>query len=210
MKCKKAELIEKWLEEGDDNAESIIDLPWKVEKDVSEDESYITLVATHLRFPLPIIFRIDDYNTTVIIDLGYVTDSLDVRDRMEIYRNLLKINTEIPYAKAGIVGDDLDLIIFTELETSIVDHDKLNEYMEILLNALFRIARAIGLEEELVKLTLDNIAYFVRNKRNSGMKREEIEKYLAKKLALPRENVKDLIDKVYKDGKKDDDYGLYA
>jgi len=203
MKCKKAELIEKWLKEGSDDAKSIVDLPWQVEKETGEDESQITLVATHLRFPLPIIFRIDNYNTTIIIDLGYVTDSLDVRDRMEIYRNLLKANTQIPYAKTGLVGDDLDIVIFGEIETCRVEHDELNNRIEILLNGLFRVAKAIGLEEELIQLTIENISYFIQNKMNAGMKKEEIEDYLSKKLALPKENVDEIVDKVYKERKED-------
>ncbi|NPA74546.1 MAG: hypothetical protein GXO25_00495 [Euryarchaeota archaeon] len=202
MKNEKAELIEKWLREGSDDAKNIIDLPWKIEKTIDQESGAISLVATHLRFPLPIIFRVDDYNTTVIVNLGVGTDSMDVRDRMEIYRDLLRINTQIPYAKIGLVGDDLDVVIYEEIETCLVQHDILNNYMEILINGLFNVAKTLGLEQELVQLTIDNIVSFIENKKNAGMSREEIEKYLMKKLAIPFQSAKQLVDQVYKDSEK--------
>ncbi len=197
MQHKKSDLIEKWLREGTDDAKNIIDLPWKVEKTVEQDDGAITLIATHLRFPLPIMFRIDEYNTTVIVNLGMATDSLDVRDRMEIYRNLLKVNTEIPFAKIGLVGDDLDIVIYAEIETRIVDHETLNDYMEVLINGLFRVANILGLEQELIQITIDNIVSFIDNKKTAGMSRSEIENYLVKKLAIPLESAKDLVNQVY-------------
>ncbi len=200
MKNEKAELIEKWLREGSDDAKNIIDLPWKIEKSVDEEAGAISLVATHLRFPLPIIFRVDDYNTTVIVNLGVATDSMDVRDRMEIYRDLLRINTQIPYAKIGLIGNDLDVVIYEEIETCLVQHDILNNYMEILINGLFNVAKTLGLEQELVQLTIDNIVSFIENKKNAGMSREDIEKYLMKRLAIPIQSAKELVDQVYEQG----------
>ncbi len=211
MKTGKAELIEKWLKEGTDEAENIIDLPWDVEKEVNEEDGYILLLAKHLRFPIPLLFRIDDYNTTIAMQINYATDSLDTRERMEIYRNLLKINTEIPYVKVGLVGDDLYILLFGEVETKAVDHDLLNDYMEVLMNGLYKVATVLNLEEDLLNLTLENIVSFVDNKRKSGMKKNEIEEYLAKKLGMPKEQVSEIVNKIYEASDKREDLGnLYA
>ena len=211
MKTKKAELVEKWLKEGSDDAKNIIDLPWEVEKEIDKEDDSIVLVAKHLRFPMPIIFRIDDYNTTVIMQINYPTDSLDSRERMEIYRDLLKINTEIPYVKVGLIGDDLYIVILGEIETKAVDHDILNDYMEVLMNGLFKVAQSLGLEEDLLELTIENIVSFVDSKKKSGMKKSEIEDYLAKKLAMPKEQVADIVSKIFGEEDKKEDLGnLYA
>ncbi len=210
MNSKKTDLIEKWLKEGTDDAKNVIGLQWKVEKKNVPGDG-ISLIATHLRFPLPLIFKVDDYNTTIILDLGVDTDSMDVRDRMEIYRNLLKINTQIPYAKIGLVGDDLKVVIYAEIETKVVEPDVLNDHMEVLINGLNRVANSLGLQQELIQLTMENITSFIENKKNSGMKKEEIENYLVKKLAIPEENVKELVERVYKKEEKDSEMGiLYA
>lgn len=210
MKGSKSDLIEKWLKDGSDDAENIIDLPWDVEKEIEKDSGAIILFAKHLRFPIPLIFRIDDYITTIAMQLNYPTDSLDTRERMEIYRNLLKINGEIPYAKVALVGEDLYIVLFAELETKSVDHDVLNDYMEVLMNALYKVATSLGLEEDLLNITLQNIVSFVNNKKKSGMKRSEIENYLAKKLGMPKDQVAEIVSQIFKESKNDDLGNLYA
>ena len=207
MKSKKADLIEKWLKEGTDEAKNIIDLPWNVQRKEDKENDAIVLVAKHLRFPMPIVFRIDDYNTTVMLEIDYATDSMDPTQRMEIYRNLLKINTELPYIKVGLIGDDLYVLLIGEIETKIVDHDVLNNYMEIVLNGLYKVASSLGLEEDLIQLTMENIVSFVDEKRRSGMKKDEIENYLAKKLGMPKKEVSSIIDKIYKETAKMDNPG---
>ena len=207
MKSNKADLIEKWLKEGTDDAKNIIDLPWNVQREEDKENDAIVLVAKHLRFPMPIVFRIDDYNTTVMLEIDYATDSMDPKQRMEIYRNLLKINTELPYIKVGLIGDDLYVILVGEIETKIVDHDVLNNYMEIVVNGLYKVASSLGLEEDLIQLTMENIVSFVDEKRKSGMKKEEIENYLAKKLGMPKNEVSSIIDKIYKETAKMDNPG---
>ncbi len=207
MKSKKADLIEKWLKEGTDDAKNIIDLPWNVQREEDKENDAIILVAKHLRFPMPIVFRIDDYNTTVMLEIDYATDSMDPKQRMEIYRNLLKINTELPYIKVGLIGDDLYVILVGEIETKIVDHDVLNNYMEIVVNGLYKVASSLGLEQDLIQLTMENIVSFVDEKRKSGMKKEEIENYLAKKLGMPKNEVSSIIDKIYKETAKMDNPG---
>ncbi len=205
MKNKKADIIEKWLREGKDDAENIVDLPWEVKKE--QDENAIILVASHLRFPVPIVFRIDNYNTTIMVEIDYPTDSMEPTARMEIYRNLLKINTELPYIKTGLVGDDLYVILLGEVETARVDHDTLNNYMELLLSGLFRVASSLGLENDLIQITMENIVTVVDEKRKSGMKKEEVEEYLATKLNLPKDQVATIIDKIYKGASKDSGVG---
>ncbi len=212
MKAGKAELIEKWLKEGSDDADNIIDLPWEVDKEVDKEDGSILMVAKHLRFPIPLLFRVDDYNTTIILQINYATDSLDSKERMEIYRNLLKINTEIPYVKVGLVGEDLYVVLVGEIETKAVDHDLLNDYMEVLMNGLYKVASSLNLEEDLLNITLENIVSFVDNKKKSGMKKSEIEEYLAKKLGMPKKQVSEIVNKIYEaSGKENDDLGnLYA
>ncbi len=207
MKSKKAEYIEKWLREGTDDAKSIIDLPWDVKREEDKENDVIVLVAKHLRFPMPIVFRVDDYNTTVMLEIDYATDSMEPKERMEIYRNLLKINTELPYIKVALVGDDLYVILIGEIETKMVDHDVLNSYVEVVLNGLYKVASSLGLENDLIQLTMENIVSFVDDKRESGMKKEEIENYLAKKLGMPKSEVTSIIDKIYKETAKSENPG---
>jgi len=78
------------------------------------------------------------------------------------------------------------------------------------MNALYKVATSLGLEEDLLNITLQNIVSFVNNKKKSGMKRSEIENYLAKKLGMPKDQVAEIVSQIFKESKNDDLGNLYA
>ncbi len=205
MKVIKADLIEKWLKKGDDSAKKIIDLPWKVTRE--EDEEGINLFASYPRFPFSLLFRIDNYNTVIVLDMQFPTDSMEVQERLNIYRKLLLLNSEIPYSKFSLVGDELDVVIVSEIETAKVDHDMLSDRMEAILNSAYRMAQVLNLEEELQKIMLENIVATVKDKIEKGAKKEDIMEYLMTKLKIPEDTAGKIIDEVEKQLKKAKDMG---
>ena len=196
MKVAKADLIEKWLKKGSDDAKKIIDLPWNVTR--SENENGINLFASYPRFPFTLLFRIDNYNTVVVLDMGFPTDSLDVQERLDIYRKLLLLNGEIPYSKFSLVGDDLNVVIVSEIETSKVDHDMLNDRIEAILNSAYKMAQALNLQEELQQIMLENIVATVKEKIEKGSNRKDVMEYLMTKLKISPEVAKKIVDEVEK------------
>ncbi len=205
MKVIKADLIEKWLKKGDDNAKRIIDLPWNVNR--TEDENGINLTASYPRFPFTLIFRIDNYNTVIVLDMQFPTDSLDVQERLNIYRKLLLLNSEIPYSKFSLVGDELDVVIVSEIETTKVDHDMLSDRMEAILNSAYRMAQVLNLEEELQQIMLENIIATIKDKIEKGAKKDDIMEYLVTKLKIPSDTANKIIDEVEKQLKNAKDVG---
>ena len=196
MKVAKTDLIEEWLKKGDDNAKKIIDLPWNVTR--SEDENGINLFASYPRFPFTLLFRIDNYNTVIALDMKFPTDSLDVQERLDIYRKLLLLNGEIPYSKFSLVGDDLNVVIVSEIETPEVDHDMLGDRIEAILNSAYKMAQVLDLQEELQQIMLENIVATVKEKIEKGAQKEEIMEYLITKLKISPDVAQKIVDEVEK------------
>jgi len=194
MKVAKADLIEEWLKNGSDDAKKIIDLPWNVTR--SEEESGIDLSANYPRFPFTLLFRIDNYNTVIVLDMKMPTDSLELQDRLDIYRKLLLLNAEIPFSKFSLVSDDLDVVIVSEIETSKVDRDMLNDRMEAILNSAYKMAQALNLQEELQQMMLENIVATIKEKMEKGAKKEEVMDYLVTKLRISRDMAEKIVGEV--------------
>ena len=194
MKVAKADLIEEWLKNGSDDAKKIIDLPWNVTR--SEEESGIDLSANYPRFPFTLLFRIDNYNTVIVLDMKMPTDSLELQDRLDIYRKLLLLNAEIPFSKFSLVSDDLDVVIVSEIETSKVDRDMLNDRMEAILNSAYKMAQALNLQEELQQIMLENIVATIKEKMEKGAKKEEVMDYLVTKLRISRDMAEKIVGEV--------------
>ena len=200
MKVAKSDLIEEWLKKGDDNAKKIINLPWNVIR--SEEENGINLFASYPRFPFTLLFRIDNYNTVIALDMKFPTDSLNVQDRLDIYRKLLLLNGEIPYSKFSLVGDDLNVVIVSEIETSKVDRDMLNDRMEAILNSAYKMAQALNLQEELQQVMLENIVATVKEKIEKGASKDNVMEYLITKLKISSDMAEKIVEEVEKQMKQ--------
>ena len=192
------EKIEKWLKEGRDDAEDLVDLPWNVRYENG------ILIAEHPKIPFTLYVKDDENYVRLRVYPGINTALLNQDERLEITRALMILNGNVDLLKFTLEGIDESVVLRIDLDKASFDKKVFEDSLTSLLAGLYLMVRALHLEEEFSKQLLDRVVGMVKERLNSGATRDSLIKFLVTKVGLKEDNAKEIIDEVIKNIKKED------
>ncbi len=188
--------IETWMKEGKEDSKTILGIPWDTEVQKSEDRNVI--ISSHPKFPYRIGIHVTKEFASLHIDPGILTDALDVKERMRIYKRLLHINTEFNQMKTGLLGNEDQIIISVDLNLAALNKTEFNDALTALVMGAARMIEDLGLTEDLSAAMMERNAQLILEKLNQGETRDQILEYLIHRVGLEADYAKQLMENVMK------------
>ncbi|WFO76244.1 hypothetical protein J4526_05295 [Desulfurococcaceae archaeon MEX13E-LK6-19] len=184
--------IARWLKEGRPDADNLVDFPWEVE--IVDEKS---VRAIHPRFPIEItIFCSDDTKSIRAVILTNIpTINLDNKDRVMIYRKLLRLNN-IPVAKTLLYGDEDYIGVASDMSIHSLGKKEFNDALAFLIALLISVARETGFEEELYKRLIEELSRLVSKHFEEGWSREKLVKYLVETVGMNPSDAEDFLESI--------------
>jgi len=196
--------IKDWLQQGDDSSKNLVDLPWEIVKEGTEDD-YKYLYAEHPRVPFRIIIYVNPYFANMYIVTDIETDALDIKDRMKIYKELLHMNSDSNLYKVGLMGNSDNIIVAVDLDLASLNKEEFNDALTALVMGTYKVIETLGLEEEFEEEFLKNLAYIIIDMLNSGKTHEEVEEFLVKRVGLTKDDASQLLKTILDYTRKSED-----
>ena len=187
-----------WLKEGKEDSKTILGIPWDTEVQRNEEIEQDIILATHPKFPYRIGISIAKQFASLHIDPGILTDALDVKERMRIYKKLLHINTEFNQMKTGLLGIEDQIIISVDLNLFSLSKTEFNDALTLLVMGAARMIEDLGLTEDLSASMMERNAGLIMQKLAKGETREEVLEFLIQRVGLNREYAEKLLENVVK------------
>lgn len=184
--------IETWLEEGRDSSRDLVGLPWEVKEEKMGDTTII--VAQHPKVAFPIFVKIGGGFISLFIDLGIETDAMDVKERMKIYKTLLKINGQLNLFKAALGGEEENVISMVDLDMTSLSKEEFNDALTALLIGSHTVITALGYSEEFQKALMERLLGMISERLGRGESMEEIKDFLMKRVGMGEEEANELLE----------------
>ena len=183
-----------WLKGGKEEADKVLDFPWDIE--VTEGEEEDVLTATHPKIPFPMVIHITKQYANLFMDTGVPTDTIDVEDRMRIYKKLLYINMNLNLMKTGLVGEEQRVVLVVDLDLASLNKKEFNDAVTALTFGSQHVIDALGLTNELSNLMLDRTAKMVSDKVGDGQSKDDILQFLIHRVGMDKEYAEEFMKKV--------------
>ncbi len=190
VSCKESlETLKKWLKEGIPSAETLVDFPWEV-----EERGPSSIRAVHPRFPIGIDIICSDEarSIRVIVLTKFDTINLDNKTRIKLYRRLLRMNN-MPLSKYILYGEDDTIGVAVDLSIYSLGKREFNDALAFLLGALVTVAKEVGVEEELYKSMVEELAHLVAKHFEEGWSREKLVEYLVDIVGMNPKDAEDFL-----------------
>jgi len=189
--------IRDWLRKGKEDSEMILDIPWDVK--VEENEKFDRIKASHPRFPFPVLIHVSEQFVQLHIDPNIPTDTMDVTERMRLYRRMLTLNLEFNLVKTALIGEDRGIILASDLDLKSLNHDEFDDALTFLIASTVRIVELLGLSENLNKMIFDMHRALVADMYKAGKTEAEILSFLTKRIGLEEDYSKEFLDAIMKE-----------
>ena len=190
------ERIAMWLEEGEEDAEKLLDMPWDVVVKRDDEEDMIS--ATHPKIPFPIMLYVSKHFVQLYMDPGIATDTMDVAERMRTYRKLLHINTDYNLMKIGLVGEEHRIVVEVDLDVETLDKQTFNAALTVLIFGTTHVVKSLGLTEELTKLMFERTAEMVYEMLKEGASKDDIKEFLELRVGMDKKDAVTLLENMLK------------
>ncbi len=190
--------IAQWLEEGRDDAEDLVDLPWKVE---FEDG---VLEAQHPKIPFILYVREDENFIRLRVYTGIETALWNQEERLNITRTLLILNANVDLLKYVLEGLNEEVVLRIDLDKSSFEKKVFEDALVALLTGLYLMVRALKMEEEFSQQLLERVIGMVRERMEAGATRIDIINFLTQTVGLNRNEAEEIVDEIMKSIKKED------
>ncbi len=190
--------IAQWLKEGRDDAEDLVDLPWKVE---IEDG---TLEAQHPKIPFILYVREDENFIRLRVYTGIETALWNQEERLNITRTLLILNANVDLLKYVLEGLNEEVVLRIDLDKSSFKKKVFEDALVALLTGLYLMVRALKMEEEFSQQLLERVIGMVRERMEAGATRTDIINFLTQTVGLKRNEAEEIVDEIMKSIKKED------
>ncbi len=187
-----------WLKEGSDDAAHPVDWPWDVELMEGSTGTEKAYMAFHPKAFLS-LYVIPQYESGVIrliLDPLYPTKFMDLRERVELYYYLLKLNMNFGLVKASLIGDDDGVIFLVDLSAKSLGKNEFNDALEQLYLVTGAFVKAVGWEDEVSKQFMNTVLEILKDKKRKGATDKEIVSYLVQKLKMDEKLAKELVKEV--------------
>ena len=191
------ENIENWLKIGKDEAEDLIDLPWKV---TLQEDGW--LIAEHPKVPFTLFIGMDEQFIHFFVFSGIETALLEPTDRLSIYRELLLLNNEVNLMKFVIEGTDEEIALKLDLDIANITKEEVDDALMALLTGLYIMVKALEIEEDFNEEIKNRTYLVLKEKIDKGAKEEDLIEFLNKKMGISKKEAKRIIDEILKTMKK--------
>lgn len=194
-----------WLENGDDNASRLIDLPWEI----TEEDSHIILYNEHVPFQIYLVFK--KGTIQIYMKTGIETAVLENRVRLSTYRTLLLLNNQIDLVKFMLTGMNEEVTARADLQTESLTKNEMNDGLNTLLSSLYLMVDALNLEDQFNKQIIERMLLMIKDFESEGKSREEIKEFLTAKLGINDDDADRILNQVLP-GKGDNEpsSGMYG
>ncbi len=200
-----------WLKEGNENSESLLDIPWDMEVKKVEGTENDLIVATHPKIPFNIEVVVTKHYANLVINPIIPTDALDVPERMRVYKKLLHLNTDLNLMKAGLIGYDDNPVIQVDLDLHSLSKQEFNDALTLLVVGAHNLVKILDLTKEMEEFMVNKYKTIVAEKLASGETKEQILEFLTDRAGLQPADAKTFLDQMIalleKNGKADKDAG---
>lgn len=183
--------IHEWLEEGKDTSQDLVGLPWEVKEEKMGETTII--VAEHPKVAFPIFVKIGGGFISLFIDLGIETDALDVKERMKIYKTLLKINGRLNLFKAALGGEEENVISMVDLDMASLSREEFNDALTALIVGSHTVISALGYSEEFQKALMQRLLGMISERLNRGESMEDVREFLVNRVGMGEEEANVLL-----------------
>ncbi len=189
--------IEKWLREGNDDAQDLVDLPWNVERENN------TLMAQHPKIPFILYVSEDDNFIRLRVYTGIETAVEDTKERLKIARALLLLNGSADYLKFALEGINEEVVLQIDLGKKYFTKGVFEDSIAAMVTGMYMMVRALGLEEEFQDQLFARLVGLVKERLSEGAKREDVVKFLINRVGLKKKDAEEIVDEIMKSMDKD-------
>jgi len=189
--------IEKWLKEGTEDAQDLVDLPWNVER---EDN---TLVAQHPKIPF-ILNVIEDENFIRLrVYTGIETAIEELKERLKIIRALMILNGGVDYLKFALEGINEEVVLQVDLGKKYFNKDIFEDSIASILTGMYMMVKALDIEEEFRDELFARLVGLVKERLSEGASRDDLINFLTKRVGLNKKDAEQVVDEIMKSMNKD-------
>jgi len=189
--------IEKWLREGNDDAQDLVDLPWNVERENN------TLMAQHPKIPFILYVSEDDNFIRLRVYTGIETAVEDTKERLKIARALLLLNGSADYLKFALEGINEEVVLQIDLGKKYFNKGVFEDSIAAMVTGMYMMVRALDLEEEFQNQLFARLVGLVKERLSEGAKREDVVKFLVNRVGLKKKDAEEIVDEIMKSMDKD-------
>lgn len=194
-------IISKWLREGSDDSEDLVDLPWNVEE--REEEGIYYIMAEHPKVPFPLLIVVNGHFVHIFLDTAFDTDSFELAKRLKIYKSLLHLNNETNMMKFTLLGDGETITIRLDLDLVSFNKQVFDDALTALLTGLYMMVDRLELRSEFQELVFDRIIKMVMERIEKGLSREEVKGFLVKRVGINEDDAEKMVEEIFKEIRKE-------
>ena len=190
------EVITKWLKEGEDRSEILIDLPWDIE--MEKNNGTTLLRSTHPSIPFAITVSISKEFAKLGIVTDIESDFIPQQDRLKMYKILLVMNGESNLMKIGLTGVESRVIIIVDLDLASLNKEEFNDALSAMIMGAYGVYTNLGLSEKLNQTAIKRIALMAYQKLEEIKDPNSVIKYLSDRVGLQKDQAKEIVDNLIK------------
>ncbi|MEM2899649.1 MAG: hypothetical protein QXT63_02550 [Thermoplasmata archaeon] len=195
--------VRRWLEEGNENSDMIIDSKLSVRL---QNNNPRLMLIRNPKVPFDIGIQIDDNVTSVVLYTSIETATLDNHIRLKIFRDMLIRNDEANFSKFFLAGRNDNIAVRCDLSSKYTQKEELNTALESIINSGRWIMMQLGVKGNAP--TEEDIAAFVTEEIKRGTSEAEIEKKLIEE-GISKEAVSAILKKAKTKEKKTKETDVY-
>ena len=189
--------IEKWLVEGSEDAQDLVDLPWKVRREGN------TIQAQHPKIPF-ILYVTEDLNFIRLrVFTGIETAVEEVKERLKIARTLLILNGSVDYLKFALEGLNEEIVLQIDLGKKYFNKNLFEDSIASLVTGLYLMVRALNIEEEFREQLFMRLIGLIKERLSEGASKEELITFLINRVGLKKKDAEEIVDEIIKGMKQD-------
>jgi len=189
--------IEKWLVEGSEDAQDLVDLPWKVRREGN------TIQAQHPKIPF-ILYVTEDLNFIRLrVFTGIETAVEEVKERLKIARALLILNGSVDYLKFALEGLNEEIVLQIDLGKKYFNKNLFEDSIASLVTGLYLMVRALNIEEEFREQLFMRLIGLIKERLSEGASKEELITFLINRVGLKKKDAEEIVDEIIKGMKQD-------
>jgi len=193
------EQVLKWLKEGRDDAEDIVDFPWNVKK-----QSEHVYLAEYPKIPFVLNVVFTEGFVHLIVPFGLETVSLEPSERLKLYHTLLLLNDKINLLKFTLSGFNEEIVLRVDLDRKSLGKEEFNDALTSLLIGVNELVKALGLEKDFARSIFERVALMIIERLQRGATKKDLVKFLVVKVGMKREEAEAFIDEIIKAQKEEE------
>ncbi|EDY35891.1 hypothetical protein ABOONEI_1090 [Aciduliprofundum boonei T469] len=189
--------IEKWLKEGTEDAQDLVDLPWNVEREGN------ALVAQHPKIPFILNVMEDENFIRLRVYTGIETAIEELKERLRIIRALMILNGGVDYLKFALEGINEEVVLQVDLGKKYFNKGMFEDSIASILTGMYMMVKALDMEEEFRDELFARLVGMVKERLNEGASRDDLIKFLTKRVGLNKKDAEQVVDEIMKSMNKD-------